>query len=111
MDPFEVSPARTNKPYGHKDGIRIDLPTFSDASSVVESRRHERDTGSPDVQIAILTERIRHLTEHFKVHRHDAAGRRGLQAMVARRRKLLNYVASENVARYRALIQRLGLRR
>lgn len=78
---------------------------------MVASRQHERDTGSSDVQIAILTERIRHLTEHFKRHKHDAAGRRGLQAMVARRRKLLNYVARKDVSRYRALIQRLGLRR
>lgn len=100
-----------NSPVRRIDWKRIDLPTFSDASSVVESRRHDSDTGSPDVQIAILTERIRHLTEHFKIHKHDAAGRRGLQAMVARRRKLLNYVAREDVSRYRALIQRLGLRR
>ena len=87
------------------------MPTYSESSAVVESRHHDDDTGSSDVQIAILTERIRHLTEHFKLHKHDAAGRRGLQAMVARRRKLLNYVARKDVARYRSLIQRLGLRR
>ena len=78
---------------------------------MVESRKHDSDTGSPEVQIAILTERIRHLTEHFKIHKQDAAGRRGLQAMIARRRRLLNYVAREDVGRYRALIQRLRLRR
>ena len=78
---------------------------------MVESKKHESDTGSTEVQISILTERIRHLTEHFKIHKHDAAGRRGLQAMVARRRKLLNYLARRDVGQYRALIQRLGLRR
>ena len=87
------------------------MATFSQAASVVESRKHESDTGSTEVQISILTERIRHLTEHFKIHKHDAAGRRGLQAMVARRRKLLNYLARRDVGQYRALIQRLGLRR
>ena len=87
------------------------MATFSQATSVVESRKHESDTGSTEVQISILTERIRHLTEHFKIHKHDAAGRRGLQAMVARRRKLLNYLARRDVGQYRALIQRLGLRR
>lgn len=87
------------------------MPTFSKAASVVESRKHDSDTGSTEVQISILTERIRHLTEHFKLHKHDAAGRRGLQAMVARRRKLLNYLSRKDVGHYRALIQRLGLRR
>lgn len=99
-------------PYStYTNGNHEHLPSFSQAAPVVESKHHERDTGSPEVQIAILTERIRHLTEHFKSHRHDAAGRRGLQAMVARRRKLLNYLSQQDVARYRQLIQRLGLRR
>lgn len=69
------------------------------------------DTGSPEVQVAILTERINNLTEHFKINKKDNHSRRGLLAMVATRRKLLDYVKSRNEARYTALIQELGLRR
>ncbi|RRD03454.1 30S ribosomal protein S15 [Arachnia propionica] len=69
------------------------------------------DTGSPDVQIALLTKRISHLTEHLKVHKGDHHSRRGLMLMVGQRRRLLNYVAREDVEHYRELIARLGLRR
>ena len=69
------------------------------------------DTGSPDVQIALLTKRIAHLTEHLKQHKHDHHSRRGLLLLVGRRRRLLKYVADVDVARYRSLIERLGLRR
>ena len=69
------------------------------------------DTGSPDVQIALLTHRISHLTEHLKMHKGDHHSRRGLLLMVGQRRRLLNYVAKEDVAHYRELIARLGLRR
>jgi len=69
------------------------------------------DTGSPDVQIALLTKRIAHLTEHLKVHKGDHHSRRGLMLMVGQRRRLLNYVARQDIEHYRALIQRLGLRR
>jgi small subunit ribosomal protein S15 len=69
------------------------------------------DTGSPEVQVAILTERINNLTEHFKTNKKDNHSRRGLLAMVATRRKLLDYVKSRDEARYTALIQELGLRR
>lgn len=69
------------------------------------------DTGSPEVQVAILTSRINTLTEHFKAHKKDNHGRRGLLAMVAQRRKLLDYLKSRDVARYQSLIQRLGIRR
>ncbi|PYE84715.1 30S ribosomal protein S15 [Pseudoroseicyclus aestuarii] len=72
---------------------------------------HEGDTGSPEVQIAILSSRIATLTEHFKVHAKDNHGRRGLLKMVAQRRKLLDYVKGKDEARYQSLIQRLGLRR
>jgi small subunit ribosomal protein S15 len=71
----------------------------------------EGDTGSPEVQVAILTHRIVNLTEHFKTHAKDVHSRRGLLQMVSRRRKLLDYVRSRDEARYRDLIQRLGIRR
>lgn len=69
------------------------------------------DTGSPDVQIALLTKRISHLTEHLKTHKGDHHSRRGLMLMVGQRRRLLNYVAREDIEHYRELIARLGLRR
>ena len=69
------------------------------------------DTGSPDVQIALLTKRISQLTEHLKSHQHDHHSRRGLLLMVGRRRRLLKYIAKVDIARYRSLIERLGLRR
>ena len=69
------------------------------------------DTGSPDVQIALLTKRISHLTEHLKLHKGDHHSRRGLMLMVGQRRRLLNYVAKNDVEHYRELIARLGLRR
>ena len=69
------------------------------------------DTGSPEVQVAILSERIANLTEHFKVHKKDNHSRRGLLKLVSRRRRLLDYVRDRDVARYRSLIGRLGLRR
>ena len=69
------------------------------------------DTGSPDVQIALLTKRIAHLTEHLKVHKGDHHSRRGVMLMVGQRRRLLNYVARQDVEHYRELIARLGLRR
>jgi small subunit ribosomal protein S15 len=71
----------------------------------------ERDTGSPEVQIAMLTRRITDLTEHLKQHKHDHHSRRGLLLLVGRRRRLLNYLAKTDINRYRALIERLGLRR
>lgn len=78
---------------------------------VEEYRLHESDTGSPEVQIALLSERISVLTEHLRENPHDHHSRRGLFKMVGRRRRLLRYLAKEDVDRYRTLIQRLGLRR
>ena len=72
---------------------------------------HDTDTGSPEAQVALLTKRIADLTEHLKVHKHDHHSRRGLLLLVGRRRRLLKYVAKVDVARYRTLIDRLGLRR
>ncbi|HEX7095948.1 MAG TPA: 30S ribosomal protein S15 [Acidimicrobiales bacterium] len=81
-------------------------------SATIEAHRlHENDTGSPEVQIALLTDRINHLTEHLKVHKKDHHSRRGLLMLVGRRRRLLDYVRRTDVERYRAIIGRLGLRR
>ena len=71
----------------------------------------EGDTGSPEVQVAVLTQRISDLTEHLKVHKHDHHSRRGLLLLVGRRRRLLNYLQKTDISRYRSLIERLGLRR
>jgi small subunit ribosomal protein S15 len=78
---------------------------------VGEYRTSEADTGSPEVQVAVLTQRIRHLTEHMRTHKHDFHSRRGLLQMVGRRRRLLKYLQKKDVERYRTLIARLGLRR
>jgi len=72
---------------------------------------HEKDTGSPEVQIAILSDRISDLTEHFKVHKKDHHSRRGLLKMVNKRRRLLDFLRRKDVERYRAIIERLGIRR
>jgi len=79
--------------------------------SIIEQYRiHETDTGSPEVQIALLTERINYLTEHLKVHKKDHHSRRGLLKMVGQRRGLLNYLSRTDPARYRAIVEKLGLR-
>ena len=78
---------------------------------IQEYATHEGDTGSPEVQVAVLTRRIQHLTEHMRVHKHDFHSRRGLLKMVGKRRRLLKYLQKKDVERYRALIQKLGLRR
>lgn len=78
---------------------------------IEEYATHPGDTGSADVQIALLTKQIAHLTEHLKAHKHDHHSRRGLMLKVGNRRRLLNYVAQESIEHYRELIGRLGLRR
>ena len=78
---------------------------------IQEHQTHEGDTGSPEVQVAVLTRRIAHLTEHLREHKHDYHSRRGLLKMVGRRRRLLKYLQKKEVERYRALIAKLGLRR
>ncbi len=78
---------------------------------IQEYATHDGDTGSPEVQVAVLTARIQHLTEHLREHKHDFHSRRGLLKMVGRRRRLLKYLQKKDVERYRALISRLGLRR
>lgn len=81
------------------------------ADVVSKYRVHETDTGSPEVQIALLTERIRQLTEHFKVHQKDHHSRRGLLMLVSQRRRLLDYLRKRNLDSYRKLIQELGIRK
>ena len=81
------------------------------AATTAEHRLHETDTGSPEVQVALLTDRINHLTDHLKVHTKDHHSRRGLLMLVGRRRRLLDYLRRNDVERYRALIAKLGLRR
>ena len=84
----------------------------TEKTDIIESyKTHEGDTGSPEVQIAILTTRISQLTEHLREHKHDHHSRRGLFKLVGKRRRLLVYLQGKDVARYRAVVERLGLRR
>ena len=78
---------------------------------ITKYQLHEGDTGSPEVQIAVLTNRIVHLTEHLKIHKKDHHSRRGLLKMVGQRRGLLNYIKKTDIDRYKSIIERLGLRR
>lgn len=85
---------------------------MTDKQSIIgEHRLHEKDTGSPEVQVALLTQRIQDLTEHLSTHKKDHHSRRGLLMLVGQRRRLLDYLARNDIERYRALIARLGLRR
>jgi len=107
---------------GHQKGITTLTPkekkglftmiTKEQKEQVIENNRtHESDTGSPEVQIAILTERIKQLTEHLKVHKKDKHSELGLLKMVGRRRSLLDYLANKDIERYRACIAKLGIRK
>jgi len=106
--------ARTSGPARHN---RLRRRSTRGAVHPTEVRDPDRvraprgDTGSPEAQVALLTKRIKDLTEHLKAHRHDHHSRRGLLLMVGRRRNLLKYLARADIARYRSLIERLGLRR
>ena len=87
------------------------LNTTVKTEIIAGNATNEGDTGSPEVQVALLTRRIADLTEHLKVHKHDHHSRRGLLLLVGRRRRLLQYLARTDISRYRALIEKLGLRR
>ena len=88
------------------------MPTVESRQAIVDDyARHEGDTGSPEVQIALLTERIKHLTAHLREHTHDFATRRGLLKLVGRRRRQLRYLSHVDVSRYHTVLERLGLRR
>ncbi|WP_101926812.1 MULTISPECIES: 30S ribosomal protein S15 [Luteimonas] len=87
------------------------MTTIDNSKIIEDNKRGENDTGSPEVQVALLTARIVHLTEHFKTHKKDHHSRRGLLMMVNRRRSLLDYLHRKDAVRYKALIEKLGLRR
>ena len=87
------------------------LSTQNKTALIQKFRTSEGDTGSPEVQVALLTERIKHLTEHFKIHVKDHHSRRGLLMLVSQRRRLLDYLRSRDLGRYRTLINELGIRR
>lgn len=89
----------------------MDQITSQKTETITTYRRHDGDTGSPEVQVALLSQRISALTDHFKVHAKDHHSRRGLLQMVGRRRRLLDYIKRRDTDRYRALIDRLGLRK
>jgi len=89
----------------------MSLDTSAKKSIIDEYAVTEGDTGSPEVQVAILTARINELTEHLKTHKHDHHSRRGLLLLVGRRRRLLKYLQKTDISRYRSLIERLGIRR
>jgi small subunit ribosomal protein S15 len=91
--------------------MRMSITAERKAALIKENARAEGDTGSPEVQIAVLTERIANLTDHFKTHKKDNHSRRGLLKLVSQRRRLLDYVRARDEARYRDLISRLGIRR
>ncbi len=92
-------------------GRRSDMADEKKTKIIGEHRTHENDTGSPEVQVALLTERITHLTEHLKTHKKDHASRRGLLMLVGKRSRLLKYLTKKDRARYQRLIGSLGLRR
>jgi small subunit ribosomal protein S15 len=101
-----------NKIYGSEKGQWVPPATTTSKREIVEAyRRDDKDSGSPEVQIALLTQRIKHLTEHLRTARHDSSSRRGLLMMVGQRRRLLAYLHQKSPERYQAIIGRLGLRR
>jgi small subunit ribosomal protein S15 len=95
----------------YRQGRNVPLDTTAKQEIIAEHATRAGDTGSPEVQVALLTRRINELTEHLKVHKHDHHSRRGLLLLVGRRRRLLKYLARTDITRYRALIEKLGLRR
>ncbi|MBC2714209.1 MAG: 30S ribosomal protein S15 [Desulfobacteraceae bacterium] len=89
----------------------MNIPEQQKTETINRFKLHDSDTGSPEVQIALLTDRIKHLTEHLKIHKKDHHSRRGLLVMVGKRRRLLSYVKNKDVYRYRSIIKELELRR
>ncbi len=107
MSPAESEYSRTNLQKGDKAMIKKEIKT----SVIEQNRLHDTDTGSPEVQIAILTARINELTEHLKKNPNDHHSRRGLLKMVGNRRNLLNYLIKKDITRYRAIIEKLNIRK
>jgi small subunit ribosomal protein S15 len=106
--PSGISPLNSFAPILRSN---VPLDTAAKKEILAEYATSEGDTGSPEVQVALLTRRINHLTEHLKVHKHDHHSRRGLLLLVGRRRRLLKYLAKKDINRYRAIRERLGIRR
>ncbi len=123
MDPLDTcratAPGHGTRSFGTGPRGRVRYPNpegnphdmAEKADIIANHRQHATDTGSPEVQIALLSDRIAYLTEHLKVHKKDHHSRRGLLMLVGRRRRLLDYVRKNDVERYRAIIAKLGLRR
>jgi small subunit ribosomal protein S15 len=105
------SARRCTGTHGTTLGVHVALEAAVKQSIIKEYATAEGDTGSPEVQVAVLTQRIKDLTEHMKEHKHDYHTQRGLLAMVGRRKRMLTYLKNTDIARYRSLIERLGLRR
>ena len=113
-----IESARVNRPRRAAQreelkGSRVSKGTDAETKKkiIAEYGTSEGDTGSPEVQVALLSHRIAHLTEHLKEHKHDHHSRRGLLLLVGQRRRLLNYMQKEDINRYRSIVERLGLRR
>src|SRR3990170_2943268 len=103
--------AAQREPEGPRTSMAIGTDTETKKKIISEYATTEGDTGSPEVQIALLSHRISHLTEHLKKHKHDHHSRRGLLLLVGQRRRLLNYLRKTDIERYRSIVERLGLRR
>lgn len=117
LEPFEPEQGRDADSDPRSNALKSTMETVmsitdeAKAKIIEEYRIHDKDTGSPEVQIAVLSERIKNLSEHFKSHKKDHHSRRGLLKLVSTRKRLLTYLQNTEIERYRALIQRLGLRR
>jgi small subunit ribosomal protein S15 len=94
-----------------KEDDKMALTNQAKTAVMVEFKLHDSDTGSPEVQVALITERIKSITEHLKIHKKDFHSRRGLLQLIGRRRRLLKYLSNKDVKRYRELIKSLGLRK
>ena len=111
VSPAVPVPVQAGRTAQQKEEEHVALDAAQKKTILTEYGTHEGDTGSPEAQIALLTKRISDLTEHLKMHKHDHHSRRGLLLLVGRRRRLLKYLREVDVARYRSLIERLGIRR
>jgi small subunit ribosomal protein S15 len=103
--------ATKKKERERKSGEHMGIAQEQKQEMIEQFRVHQTDTGSPEVQVALLSQRIDHLTEHFKIHLKDHHSRRGLLKLVGQRRRLLDYLKNQNFERYQSLIQRLGIRK
>ena len=102
--------SQSGSPILKKEVTRLSISPVRKNELIKEFQVHDKDSGSPEVQVAVLTERIKNLTEHFKTHKKDHHSRRGLLMLVGQRRRLLDYLKNTHIDRYRQLVERLGLR-